>query len=138
MSNRKIEDLRKKIDEIDEKLVESTYERARFVLEVGDIKKTEKLEFSFSSREREILERLAARNKGPFPQDTLRAVYREILSSSLSLERPLTLRISGPAPRSPTWPECSSSPCRPIPAVESIRDVFVEVEHGRFDYGVCP
>ena len=139
MANQRIEDLRKKIDEIDEKLVDLLNARARFVLEVGDIKKTEKLDFHSPSREREILERLTARNKGPFPQDTLRAVYREILSSSLSLERPLKVAYLGPRA---TFTDMAGMQQFGLAAqyqpVESIRDVFIEVEHGRVDYGVVP
>src|SRR3990172_887337 len=96
MSNQKIQELRKKIDEIDDKLVDMLNERARYVIEVGDIKKAEMLDFHSPSREQEILQRLTTRNKGPFPQATLRAVYREILSSSLSLERPLKVAYLGP------------------------------------------
>ena len=96
MSNQKIQELRKKIDEIDDKLIDLLNERARIVIEVGNIKKADKLDFHSPAREREILERLTARNKGPFPQDTLKAVYHEILSSSLSLERPLKVAYLGP------------------------------------------
>src|SRR5512144_1865090 len=96
MSKQKIQELRRKIDELDNKLVDLLNERARIVIEVGNIKKAEKLDFHSPSREREILERLSARNKGPFPQNTLKAVYHEILSSSLSLERPLKVAYLGP------------------------------------------
>jgi chorismate mutase/prephenate dehydratase len=139
MSRQKIEALRKKIDELDEKLVDMLNERARYVIEVGDIKKVEKLDFHSPSREREILERLTARNKGPFPQDTLRAVYREILSSSLSLERPLKVAYLGPRA---TFTHMAGMQQFGLAAqyvpVESIRDVFNEVERGRADYGVVP
>ena len=67
MPMQKIRELRKKIDEVDNKLIDLLNERARIVIEVGNIKKTEKLDFHSPSREREILERLAARNTGPFP-----------------------------------------------------------------------
>src|SRR5512137_2492979 len=89
MSKDKIQQLRKKIDELDDRIIDLLNERAKVVIEVGDIKKAEKLDFHSPNREREILERLTSCNKGPFTQDTLKAVYREILSSSLSLERPL-------------------------------------------------
>jgi chorismate mutase/prephenate dehydratase len=84
MSTSKIQELRKKIDELDDKIVDLLNERARIVIEVGDIKKSEKIDFHAPARERQILERLLSRNKGPFPSDTLKAVYREILSSSLA------------------------------------------------------
>jgi chorismate mutase/prephenate dehydratase len=139
MSKQKIQDLRNKIDKLDEKLVDLLNERARFVIEVGDIKKTEKIDFHSPSREQEILERLSDRNKGPFPQDALRAVYREILSSSLSLERPLKIAYLGPRA---TFTHMAGLQQFGLAAqylpVESIKDVFIEVERGRADYGVVP
>ncbi len=139
MSMEKIQELRKKINELDDRLIDLLNERAKIVVEVGNIKKTEKLDFHSPSREREILERLAARNKGPFPQDTLRAVYREILSSSLSLERPLRVAYLGPRA---TFTHMAGMQQFGLAAqyvpVENIRDVFTEVERGRADYGVVP
>jgi len=139
MSNQEIQDLRKKIDDIDGKLVDLLNERARIVIDIGHIKKTEKLDLHVPSREQEILARLTARNKGPFPQETLRAVYREILSSSLSLERPLKVAYLGPRA---TFTHMAGMQQFGLAAqyvpVESIKDVFNEVERGRADYGVVP
>ena len=127
----RIQELRKKIDELDDRLLDLLNERARIVIEIGNIKKNEKLEFHSPSREREILERLTTRNKGPFPQDTLKAVYREILSSSLSLERPLRIAYLGPRA---TFTHMAGMQQFGLAAqyvpVESIKDVFSEVERG--------
>ncbi|MEK6699411.1 MAG: prephenate dehydratase [Nitrospirota bacterium] len=135
----RIQELRKKIDELDDRLLDLLNERARIVIEIGNIKKNEKLEFHSPSREREILERLTTRNKGPFPQDTLKAVYREILSSSLSLERPLRIAYLGPRA---TFTHMAGMQQFGLAAqyvpVESIKDVFSEVERGRADFGVVP
>ena len=139
MPMEKIDALRKKIDEIDNKMIDLLNERAKIVIDVGDIKKTEKLDFHSPSREREILDRLTTRNKGPFPQDALKAVYREILSSSLSLERPLKVAYLGPRA---TFTHMAGMQQFGLVAqyvpVENIRDVFTEVERGRADYGVVP
>ncbi len=139
MSKQKIQELRKKIDELDDKLLELLNLRAQIVIEVGNIKKNEKLDFHSPSREREIIERLTAHNKGPFPQDTLKAVYREILSSSLSLERPLKIAYLGPRA---TFTHMAGMQQFGLAAqyvpVESIKDVFSEVERGRADYGIVP
>jgi chorismate mutase/prephenate dehydratase len=135
----RIQELRKKIDELDDRLLDLLNERARIVIEIGNIKKNEKLDFHSPSREREILERLTTRNKGPFPQDTLKAVYREILSSSLSLERPLRIAYLGPRA---TFTHMAGMQQFGLAAqyvpVESIKDVFSEVERGRVDSGVVP
>lgn len=139
MSTKRIQELRKKIDEIDDKLLELLNQRAQTVIEVGNIKKAEKLDFHSPSREREIIERLTAHNQGPFPQDTLKAVYREILSSSLSLERPLKVAYLGPRA---TFTHMAGMQQFGLAAqyvpVESIKEVFSEVERGRADYGIVP
>ena len=139
MSTQDLQELRKKIDEIDNKLVDLLNERAKIVIEVGNIKKNENLEFRSPAREQEIIERLNARNTGPFPQDTLKKIYREILSSSLSLERPLKVAYLGPRA---TFTHMAGMQQFGFAAqylpVESIRDIFSEVERGRADYGVVP
>ncbi len=139
MSTPDLQKLREKIDKIDDTLVDLLNERARIVVEVGNIKKNEKLEFHSPSREREIIERLTKRNTGPFPEDTLKAVYREILASSLSLERPLKVAYLGPRA---TFTHMAGLQQFGLAAqyvpVESIKDIFSEVERGRADYGVVP
>lgn len=139
MQNQKIQELRKKIDELDNTLVDLLNERAKIVIEVGNVKKTEKLDFHSPSREREILDRLTSLNKGPFPESTLRAVYREILSSSLSLERPLKVAYLGPRATftHQAVMQQFGFAAQDVP-VETIKDVFNEVERGRADYGVVP
>ncbi len=139
MSIEKIQELRKKIDEIDDRLLELLNQRAALVIEIGNIKKAEKMDFHSPNREREIMERLTARNTGPFPQDALRAVYREILSTSLSLERPLRVAYLGPRA---TFTHMAGMQKFGLAAqylpVETIKDVFSEVERGRADFGVVP
>ncbi|MFA5073348.1 MAG: prephenate dehydratase [Nitrospirota bacterium] len=139
MSIEKIQAFRKKIDEIDDQLIDLLNQRAEFVIQIGNIKKTEKLDFHSPAREREILERLALRNKGPFPQDALKAVYREVLSSSLSLERPIKVAYLGPRA---TFTHMAGMQQFGFAAnyvpVGNIKDVFTEVERGRADYGVVP
>jgi chorismate mutase/prephenate dehydratase len=139
MSKERLQELRRKIDELDNRILDILNERARVVIEVGDIKKAEKLDFHAPGREREILDRLTSRNRGPFPQESLRAVYREILSSSLSLERPLKVAYLGPRATftHQAVMQQFGLAVQDVP-VENIRDVFTEVERGRADYGVVP
>ncbi len=63
----KIEDLRKKIDEIDDELLGLLNSRAKLVIDIGRIKKEQNTVFHVPDREKQILERLAKKNKGPFP-----------------------------------------------------------------------
>jgi len=83
-----IEQLRQKIDSIDDRIVSLLNERAQVVLEVGRLKSGSNMEFHVPGRERQIYERLLGANSGPFPNDALRSIYREVISACLALESP--------------------------------------------------
>jgi chorismate mutase/prephenate dehydratase len=135
----KLNKLRDKIDSIDKKLVELLGERTRVVLEVGHTKTEGKGEFYQPDREREVYKKLLKMNDGPFPDDALRNVYREIMSASLSLEKPLKIAFLGP---SATFTHQAAMKhfglsAEFVPKAD-IEDVFCEVERGRADFGVVP
>ncbi|MBI5100739.1 MAG: chorismate mutase, partial [Nitrospirae bacterium] len=126
---KELDKLRKNIDRTDDEILELLNQRAGYVLEVGNIKRASKATFYKPDRERQILERLSTINKGPFPNDALRSIYREILSASLSLEEPLKVTCLGPLA---TYTHLaalrhfgSSASFKPV---DSIRKVFENVE----------
>ncbi|MDQ7031975.1 MAG: prephenate dehydratase [Desulfonauticus sp.] len=91
-----LEDIRKKLNEIDQNLVELLNKRAELSLEVGKIKaQSDDLVFK-PFREREILKKIQQINPGPLPSEHLVAIYREILSSSRRLQRPQVVLFLGP------------------------------------------
>lgn len=131
--------LRSRIDEIDSEILEMLNKRSEIVLEIANIKRNEKVRYYSPERERQILERLTANNKGPFPNDALKVLYREILSASLSLEDPLKVTCLGPLA---TFTHLAAlrhfgSSASFIP-VDSIKMVFENVEVGKAEYGVIP
>ncbi len=134
-----IDALRKKIDHVDEKLVELLNERASLAKQIGQTKSLNGQEIFVASREKEIFQRISALNRGPLPEKSVRAIYREILSASRSLEAPLNVAYFGPEA---TYTHMaarerfgSSTNYVPMPG---IADVFQEVKQGRADYGVVP
>jgi chorismate mutase/prephenate dehydratase len=91
-----LEELRKKIDEIDHKLVKLLNERAQVVVEIGKLKsKTDKPIYA-PDREKEVLEKIKNANTGPLPDRCLVAIWRELMSGSFVLERPLRIGYLGP------------------------------------------
>lgn len=131
--------LRKRIDALDARLVQLLNERTRLVLEVGRIKRATGAEIYAPDREQAVLDRVTALNRGPLGNDALRAIYREIMSSALALEKPLTIAYLGPEAtysHMAAVKKFGASLCyAPLP---SIADVFMEVAKGRADYGVVP
>ena len=134
-----LERQRKEIDDIDNEILRLLNKRAETVIEIAHIKRNERAKFYSPEREREILERLTSINKGPFPNDTLKVIYREILSASLSLEEPLNVACLGPLA---TYTHLAAlrhfgSSASFLP-VESIKAVFDTVDSGKTEFGVVP
>jgi chorismate mutase len=77
-------ELRARIDALDVQIVRLLNERARLGLAAGHAKKTNGQPISDSDREREVLVRVA--NDGPFPQDALLALYRQLIETIKRLE----------------------------------------------------
>ena len=92
-----LDKLRKQIDQIDARLVELLNERAQVVVEVGQVKGKDDTPIYVPSRETAVLERIAKANKGPLPDKCLAAIWRELMSGSFFLERPLRIAYLGPA-----------------------------------------
>ena len=131
--------MRKEIDGIDASLLELLNKRASLAVEIADIKRKTKLKFHVPERERAILDRITSMNKGPFPNDALKVIFREIISASLALEEPLKVAYFGPEG---TFTHLASirhfgSFAKYIP-VESIKAVFDAVEYGEANYGLVP
>jgi chorismate mutase/prephenate dehydratase len=94
-SDMALDDLRKRIDELDDRILKLLDDRAHVVGEVARVKRDANLPTYDPERERLILDRLAAR-AGPFPADAIRAVFREIMSACLALEQPIKIAYLGP------------------------------------------
>lgn len=130
---------RQAIDRMDDQVLALLNQRAKIVQGIGRLKKTRQAGLHSPAREQEIYERLTARNSGPLPHEAIRAVFREIISASLSLEGPLKVAYLGPKATF-THMACLQQfgdSATYIP-VDSISEVFSEVERGRAEYGVVP
>jgi chorismate mutase / prephenate dehydratase len=130
---------RKAIDNLDAHIVKLLNERTKHVLTIGEIKRKAGEEIYAPHRERAVLQRICRRNQGPMTNDSLRAVYREIMSSALSLEKSLTVAYLGPEAtfthQAAIQRFGSSLGYAPQ---KTIADVFTEVSKHRADYGVVP
>ncbi|PLX74786.1 MAG: prephenate dehydratase [Desulfuromonas sp.] len=139
MAKKKLAPLRQKIDEIDDKILTLLNERAGVVVEVGRLKEGASSDFYVPSREQAIYQRLTEQNPGPFPNDGIRRVFREIISASLNLEQQMKVAFFGPQA---TFTHMAAMQqfgfSAQLVPLKSIPSVFEEVERGRAHYGVVP
>lgn len=134
-----LDELRRKIDKVDRRLVAILNERAQLVVEVGHCKRGSGTPIYAPHREAEVLNRVLERNQGPLPDRTIEAVYRELMSGSFFLEQPLRIGYLGPKGSyghvAAMQHFGSSVDHEDLRAIEG---VFVEVARGHVDYGLVP
>jgi chorismate mutase/prephenate dehydratase len=127
------------IDHLDARIVRLLNERTRHALEIGTLKLKAGEEIYAPSRERTVLNRVCRLNKGPLSATALKAIYREVMSSALALEKTLTVAYLGPEATFTHQAAIrrfgSSLHYAPM---KTIADVFAEVSKHRADYGVVP
>jgi chorismate mutase/prephenate dehydratase len=138
-AHRKLRPYRERIEELDAQIVALISERATQAVEIGKLKGQLGEEVLDPVREKEVYQRISELNKGPLSDETLRAVYREIMSGSLALQK--TIRVAYLGPEATFTHQAAlakfGDSVEYIPTV-SIGDVFYEVETRRADYGVVP
>jgi 3-deoxy-7-phosphoheptulonate synthase / chorismate mutase len=86
MSEDRLLELRGEVDEINGQILELLNKRARVVTEIGKVHSALGNTFYDPQREGEMLQRLEMANKGPFSNETIKALFREIFRASLDLE----------------------------------------------------
>lgn len=89
-------DLRVEIDRIDRDLVALLNYRSEIAVKIGRIKQAAGLDIWAPAREEEVYARAFEASRGPLPDDTLRFIFRELISSSRSLQRQLRVACLGP------------------------------------------
>lgn len=130
---------RNAIDKLDAQIVKLLNERTKHVLAIGEIKIKAGEEIYAPHREGAVLQRVCRKNQGPITNESLRAIYREVMSSALSLEKSMTIAYLGPEA---TFTHQAAirrfgSSLR-YASQKTITDVFAEVSKNRADYGVVP
>jgi chorismate mutase len=82
-----LSDWRRRMDEIDKKLVELLNERSQCALEVGRIKQEAGMPIYQPVRENEVLANAARNNKGPLSDAAIRRLFERIIDEARSAER---------------------------------------------------
>jgi len=130
--------LREQIDAIDRQIIELLHKRGECAREVGRIKNERGDPYYVPAREKEIMERLTNLVPGAFPKEAIAAVYKEIISACLSLQKTIRVSYLGPEASYHHIAGLTHFGSSAIfVAVNSIDEIFSEVERNRADYGIA-
>jgi chorismate mutase/prephenate dehydratase len=127
------------IDKLDLQILKLINERAALAAKIGKVKSETNDSVFSPAREEEVLTNVLSANKGPLPEVTIRAIYREVISGSRALQHVDKVAFLGP--------EYSFSHLAALHrfgrgaefmSVANIAAVFEEVNRRHVDYGVVP
>lgn len=134
-----LDEHRNAIDAIDRQLVALLNERATHAQEIGKLKAARGDAVYKPDREQQVLDRVCGANAGPFPNESLRNIYREVISATRALEQPLRVAFLGPestythqAARAQFG---ATTDYLPEP---DLAEIFRVVERHEADFGVVP
>ena len=139
-SEHQLQDLREKIDSVDDELMAFISERAELAKQVADLKRREhRVSYYRPEREAEVLRRIMRSNLGPLSNKEMAIVFRQIMSACLALEELIQVAYLGPEG---TFTQEAAlkhfgQSVRTSPKL-AIDEVFREVEADSCDYGVVP
>ena len=132
-------EIRLKIDAVDEEIVRLLDRRAWLARRIGEIKHQNGLAAYAPAREKAVFDRVAALSEGQFPKRGLQAVFREIISSSISLEGRLKVAYLGPeATFTHEAALRSFGSSIELEPQTTVSEVFARVERGEAQHGVVP
>jgi chorismate mutase/prephenate dehydratase len=139
VSGLSLDALRSRIDEVDAQLIRLLNERAEVVVEVGKFKRDTGTPIYAPHRESAVLKKVLGMNPGPLSPRTVEAIYRELMSGSFLLERPLRIAFLGPAGSYSHQAAVSHFGSSVEHAdAQDIAGVVGDVARGHADYGLVP
>ncbi len=136
-----LEELRRRLDQIDNKLHDLLIERAEVVSRVRESKKLSRNLSPFQpAREALIIRRLAGRHRGPLPVATVVRIWREMLSAALRLQTEFAVAVFAPPELPGFWDLARDhyGSHTPMSALGSIGQVIRAVAEGSAAVGVLP
>jgi len=139
MSEAGLQELRDKLDSIDNKLLELVNERMDIVHQVGLLKAQSGGAIYRPEREKAIIDRLESLNKGKLNRAAIEALFLEIFAISRNLELPENVAYLGPEGSfTHQAAEGRFGAMSSYVSISSIKGIFREVDTGKAKFGVVP
>ncbi|MBT5322016.1 MAG: chorismate mutase, partial [Verrucomicrobiales bacterium] len=127
------------IDKLDAQIVKLLNRRTKHVIGIGKAKLAGSKSTYQPDREQALLRRIRKLNDGPISDESLGHIYREVMSSSIALQKTFKIAFLGPEA---TYTHQAAvrrfGTSLGYSPQKTIAEVFAEVEKNRAEYGVVP
>jgi len=119
--------------------VELLNQRLSLAADIGRLKRSKDGRIFVAEREDRVLHKVCGQNQGPMKDAALRAIYREVMSAAIALEKPLFIAYLGPEATNTHQAAIKKFGASvDYHGMATIGDIFTAVEKGEADYGVIP
>jgi chorismate mutase / prephenate dehydratase len=135
-----LDELRRRVDAIDDRLHDLIMERAEVIEEIAGTKKRDGIAAVRPGREALILRRLVARHRGRFPRAVLVRLWRELLSGAIGMQGNFAVAVCMPRSTPDYWDLARDhyGSHTPMMAFHSASEVLRAMSEGRAAVGVLP
>ena len=131
--------LRRELDAVDREILAAINRRGEIAQQIGHAKRADNSQVYDPKREAEVLEQAVGNSPGPLTPDTVRSVFRELISGTRALQTPIRVAYLGPEF---TFSHLAAieqfGHSAELVPVGTIAAVFEEVERGQSQFGVVP
>ena len=130
---------RREVDKLDKQLLQLINQRAKLVVELGELKRDQEMLAYDPQREQKIVDALTAANKGPLADSVIQSIFREVISGCRDLASPSRIAYLGPefSYSHQAAIQRFGQSAQLVP-VGTIAAVFDEVLSGQADFGLVP
>jgi chorismate mutase / prephenate dehydratase len=135
-----LQGLRRRLDEIDDRLQDLLMDRAAIVAQVAGTKKDDNQPALQPAREAQIVRRLVDRHRGAFPIAYLVRMWREMLAATVAMQSPLSVVVFAPADQQGYWDLARDhyGSNTPMTALDSVDQVIRAVRCRDSTVGLLP
>jgi chorismate mutase len=132
--------LRRRLDEIDDRLHDLLIDRAKIISMVAASKRDGNQPSFQPAREAEIIRRLVGRHRGAFPAATLVLMWREMLAATVRLQSPFSVAVFAPCDQPGFWDLARDhyGSNTPMAAYDAAGQVIRAIVDGEASVGVLP
>lgn len=134
-----VAELRQELDQVDREILAAINRRGTIAQKIGEVKQAAGQCVYDAARESNVLQQVVASNVGPLGDEAVRAVFRELVSCTRALQKPIRVAYLGPEF---TFSHLAAierfGQSAELVPVGTIAAVFEEVERGQADFGVVP
>lgn len=135
-----LEDLRRRIDQLDDAMHDVLIHRAEVVAAIARLKQADGAPPLRPGREARILRRLMARHHGSFPRAILVRIWRELLSGTTAMQAEMHIAVFQPSNATGLWDLARDQygSHTPMTGFRTANEVIGAVSAGRAGLGVVP